>query len=63
MSQRDYNSWLENLKPFGLTKNEDIKEKLKEKGLSIFDFTLGDPQEPTPLFIKEALIKGVVNIH
>ena len=62
MSQRDYNSWLENLKPFGLTKNEDIKEKLKEKGLSIFDFTLGDPQEPTPLFIKEALIKGVSEI-
>ncbi len=57
-----YNPLLQSLSPFGLTKNEDKKEKLKSQGLCIYDFTLGDPLEPTPAFVKEALIKGLADI-
>lgn len=62
MSDFEYNSWLQTLKPFALTKNEDIKEKLKEQGREVHDFTLGDPKEPTPNFIKEALINNIADV-
>lgn len=54
-SAHQHNSWLIELRPFGLTKNEEIKEELQAKGMTIFDFTLGDPKEPTPEFIRKAL--------
>lgn len=62
MKERAYNSWLQDLTPFGLTKNEAIKDALKQQGKPIFDFTLGDPQEPTPSFIREALVKGLAAV-
>jgi succinyldiaminopimelate transaminase len=62
MANFEYNSWLQTLKPFALTKNEDIKERLKQRGIEVHDFTLGDPQEPTPAFIKEALIKNIADV-
>lgn len=62
MSNSKYNSWLQTLKPFALTKNEDVKEMLKQKGIEVHDFTLGDPKEPTPTFIKECLIKNIANV-
>ncbi|MES2615124.1 MAG: aminotransferase class I/II-fold pyridoxal phosphate-dependent enzyme [Bdellovibrionota bacterium] len=62
MSDYEYNSWLQALKPFALTKNEDIKEMLKQKGIDVHDFTLGDPKEPTPAFIKEVLIKSIADV-
>ncbi|BBH53196.1 aminotransferase class I/II-fold pyridoxal phosphate-dependent enzyme [Fluviispira sanaruensis] len=62
MKNTELNSWLLTLKPFALTKNEDIIEKLTAQGIEVFDFTLGDPKEPTPEFIKQALIKGVADV-
>lgn len=58
-SKLDMNSWLISLKPFGLTKNEEIKENLKKKGIEVYDFTLGDPKEPTPQLIRDALVQGL----
>lgn len=58
----EYNSWLQTLKPFALTKNDDVKEKLKQQGIEVHDFTLGDPKEPTPAFIKEALIQNIADV-
>ncbi len=62
MGNYEYNSWLQSLKPFALTKNEEVKEKLKQQGIEVHDFTLGDPKEPTPAFIKEALIKNISDV-
>lgn len=59
MQTNHYNSWLLNLNPFALTKNDDIKEKLKAQGIEVYDFTLGDPKEPTPDFIRQALIDNI----
>ncbi len=53
------NSWLISLRPFGLTKNEEIKSKLEAQNIEVYDFTLGDPKEPTPDFIKKALIDNI----
>jgi aspartate/methionine/tyrosine aminotransferase len=30
--------------------------------IEVFDFTLGDPKEPTPSFIKKALIENIDDI-
>lgn len=51
-----------NLPSYGLVKNEAIQSELKQKGLEIFDFTLGDPKEPTMDGIRQALIGHVTNI-
>lgn len=58
-TKHNYNSWLVDLIPFGLTKNDDIKVKLCAKGIDVFDFTLGDPKEPTPDFIRKALVDHI----
>lgn len=58
----ELNSWLISLRPFGLTKNDDIKSKLEAQNIEVFDFTLGDPKEPTPDFIKKALIDNIDDI-
>src|SRR5687768_4323458 len=50
-----FNSTLLNLAPFGLIKNEELESELRQKGMEIFDFTIGDPQEPTPEFIRQSL--------
>ena len=34
MSNFEYNSWLQTLKPFPIVKNEDLKDKLKQQGIN-----------------------------
>lgn len=48
-----------NLPAYGLVKNETIQLELKQKGMKSFDFTLGDPKEPTAENIRLALISHV----
>ncbi len=38
---------------------DEIKEDLQRRGVEIFDFGVGDPVEPTPAFIREALIDAL----
>jgi LL-diaminopimelate aminotransferase len=38
---------------------DQAKEDLKRRGLPIFDFGVGDPIEPTPAFIRQALIDAL----
>lgn len=58
----EFNSWLLSLNPFGLTKNEEIKSKLEAQKIEVYDFTLGDPKEPTPSFIKKVLIDNLEDV-
>src|SRR6059058_3963972 len=38
---------------------DQAKEDLARRGVPIFDFGVGDPIEPTPPFIRQALIDGL----
>jgi LL-diaminopimelate aminotransferase len=38
---------------------DEIKEDLARRGVEIFDFGVGDPVEPTPPFIRQALIDAL----
>jgi succinyldiaminopimelate transaminase len=38
---------------------DQAKEDLARRGVPIFDFGIGDPIEPTPAFIRQALIDGL----
>jgi len=38
---------------------DQIKEDLAQRGVEIFDFGVGDPVEPTPRFIRQALIDAL----
>jgi succinyldiaminopimelate transaminase len=38
---------------------DQAKEELAKRGVPIFDFGVGDPNEPTPEFIRQALIAAV----
>lgn len=56
------NPLLIHLPAFELVKQKELESELHEKGMEIFDFTLGDPKEPTPAFIRESLIKNIDSI-
>lgn len=56
------NSTLLNLSSFGLVKNDALESELRQKGIETFDFTIGDPQEPTPDFIQRALIDHLTQV-
>src|ERR1700716_3709302 len=38
---------------------DQAKEDLAKRGVPIFDFGVGDPNEPTPEFIRQALIDAL----
>lgn len=56
------NRRLERLKPYPQDRLNRAKEEIKRKGLKLYDFGTGDPKEPTPSFIREALIKAVPEV-
>jgi acetylornithine/N-succinyldiaminopimelate aminotransferase len=41
---------------------EERKQALRKQGKRLFDFGLGDPREPTPSFLREALRAGVPEV-
>src|SRR5215471_12797274 len=45
--------------PYFATALDEIKEDLARRGVEIFDFGVGDPIEPTPPFIRQALIDAL----
>jgi succinyldiaminopimelate transaminase len=38
------------------------REKAQKSGKPVYDFGIGDPREPTPQFIKQALIEGIPDV-
>src|SRR5689334_22337481 len=38
---------------------DQVKEDMAQRGIEIFDFGVGDPTEPTPQFIRQALIDAL----
>jgi len=53
------NPALERLGGYPLARLQDLAAELRASGRPVHDFSIGDPDEPTPSFIREALIKAV----
>jgi len=56
------NSRVRSLKAYPQDRLNRAKEEARAKGLKIYDFGTGDPKEPTPPFVREALIKAVPEV-
>jgi LL-diaminopimelate aminotransferase len=52
---------LEQLPPYLFVEIDRRKRELKEKGKDLIDFGIGDPDQPTPLFIREEMKKAIEN--
>ena len=53
------NPLLQQLGGYPLAAYQDLKLELAADGRPVHDFSIGDPVEPTPVFIREALARGV----
>ncbi len=53
------NPLLDNLRTYPAFELERLKAELTKTGLTIYDFGTGDPVEPTPEFIRQALLDAV----
>lgn len=56
------NDRIRNLKTYPMEELNKIKASLKERGVKIYDFGTGDPREPTPDFIRKAMIEAVPEV-
>lgn len=56
------NPLLTRLGGYPLAAFQDLKAELQAQGLPLHDFSIGDPVEPTPAFIRQALIDAVPEV-
>lgn len=56
------NPVLDALEEYPIVRIENEKAKLKAAGKTVFDFGTGDPIEPTPPFIREAIAKAIPEV-
>lgn len=56
------NPILENLPPYPITELDRIRAEVRGSGIPLHDFSLGDPVDPTPSFIKQALLDSVSDV-
>lgn len=56
------NRVIKNLRNYPMEELNSIKASLKEKGIKIYDFGTGDPKEPTPKFIRDALVYAIPEV-
>ena len=50
---------LAELATYPFSRLEEAKRKVRERGIELIDFGIGDPQEPTAAFIREALAAAI----
>ena len=53
------NPLLERMQGYPMVKLDQRKEELRARGVTVFDFGVGDPVEETPAFIREAFLAAV----
>jgi succinyldiaminopimelate transaminase len=56
------NPVLERLGGYPLARFQDLKAELAADGRTLHDFSIGDPIEPTPAFVRQALIEAVPEV-
>jgi acetylornithine aminotransferase len=50
------------LEQYPFTRLDDWRAEARARGIEVIDFGVGDPREPTPSFIRDALANGVAEI-
>jgi succinyldiaminopimelate transaminase len=53
------NPVLDELGGYPLARLQDLAEQLRESGEVVHDFSIGDPDEPTPRFVRDALVAAI----
>lgn len=53
------NPALEQLGGYPLARLQDLANELRADGATLYDFSIGDPDEPTPPFIRQALVDAL----
>jgi len=53
------NDRLRNLPAYPMVRLESWRSELVDRGVAVFDFGTGDPREPTPELLRQAMIDGV----
>ena len=56
------NKTIKNLKNYPMEELNKIKASLKERGIKIYDFGTGDPKEPTPEIIRNAIKNAIPEV-
>jgi len=56
------NERLRNLPTYPMVRLDELKAEVLEQGRSVHDFGTGDPREPTPGFIRDAMATGVPEV-
>jgi succinyldiaminopimelate transaminase len=56
------NKAIKNLKNYPMEELNKIKASLKERGIKIYDFGTGDPKEPTPEIIRNAIKNAIPEV-
>ena len=54
-----YNPLLTQLRTYPAVLLEQLKEEVRASGKRLFDFSVGDPEEPCPSFIAEAMVANI----
>ena len=54
-----YNPLLDQLRTYPAVQLERLKQQVIARGQKLYDFSVGDPNEPTPSFVREALVAAV----
>ncbi len=53
---------LAELSQYPFSRLDDWRADARRRGIDVIDFGVGDPREPTPAFIREALVAGVAEV-
>src|SRR5437868_9087264 len=53
---------LEALAQYPFTRLDAWRSEARERGIDVIDFGVGDPREPTPSFIRGALVDGIAEV-
>jgi acetylornithine aminotransferase len=53
---------LAELEQYPFTRLDDWRAEARSRGIDVIDFGVGDPREPTPEFIREALAAGIPEV-
>jgi acetylornithine aminotransferase len=53
---------LAELAQYPFARLDDWRAEARARGIEVIDFGVGDPREPTPAFIREALVEGVPEV-
>ncbi|MCA9729201.1 MAG: aminotransferase class I/II-fold pyridoxal phosphate-dependent enzyme [Candidatus Eisenbacteria bacterium] len=58
-TSRPRNAAFAGLAPYAFVRLDEAKARARARGITVIDFTIGDPREETPRFVRERLIEAI----